>query len=95
MEAKWIYEHAYKGKELPGRQGRNRKMDAKVADTIKQVLQYMRNEHLEVPFIAYYRQDYYMPDLKEEDLWVIWDWCVPSDAVMMTRFPKLVEEGGF
>lgn len=29
---------------------------------------------MQVPFIAYYRQDYYMPDLEEQDLWIIWDW---------------------
>ncbi|XP_058061525.1 transcription elongation factor SPT6 [Anopheles bellator] len=39
----------------------------------------MRNQHLEVPFIAFYRKEYVQPDLNINDLWKIYKfdsmWC--------------------
>lgn len=34
----------------------------------------MRNDHFEVPFIAFYRKEYVEPDLGITDLWKIYQW---------------------
>jgi transcription elongation factor SPT6 len=32
----------------------------------------MRNQHLEVPFIAFYRKEYVLPELTVNDLWRVY-----------------------
>lgn len=44
----------------------------KVVAKIKKALEFMRNQHLEVPFIAFYRKEYIQPELKINDLWKIY-----------------------
>lgn len=34
----------------------------------------MRNQHFEVPFIAFYRKEYVEPELHINDLWRVWQW---------------------
>lgn len=41
---------------------------------IKEALNFMRNEQLEVPFIAFYRKEYVNPELNINDLWKVWQW---------------------
>jgi len=41
---------------------------------IKDALNFMRNKKNEVPFIAFYRKEYVVPDLNINDLWVIYKW---------------------
>ncbi|GAB6026482.1 hypothetical protein CHUAL_012908 [Chamberlinius hualienensis] len=41
---------------------------------IKEALNFMRNQHLEVPFIAFYRKEYVEPELNIDDLWKIYSW---------------------
>ena len=40
---------------------------------IKDVLNFIRNEFFEVPFIAFYRKEHIMPDLNNNDLWKIYE----------------------
>ena len=40
---------------------------------IKDTLNFIRNEFLEVPFIASYRKEYITPDLDVDDLWKIYE----------------------
>lgn len=47
---------------------------SQVIPKIMHVLEFLRVQHLEVPFISTYRQGYYKPDLKLPDLWEIYDW---------------------
>jgi transcription elongation factor SPT6 len=46
---------------------------------IKQALDFMRNQQLEVPFIAFYRKEYVQPELNINDLWKVYKydarWC--------------------
>ena len=39
---------------------------------IVEALRFMRNEHFEVPFIAFYRKEYVQPDLTINDLWIVY-----------------------
>uniref|UniRef100_A0A670JS76 SPT6 homolog, histone chaperone and transcription elongation factor n=1 Tax=Podarcis muralis TaxID=64176 RepID=A0A670JS76_PODMU len=41
---------------------------------IKEALNFMRNQHFEVPFIAFYRKEYVEPELHINDLWRVWQW---------------------
>ncbi|KAM3854892.1 LOW QUALITY PROTEIN: transcription elongation factor SPT6 [Vipera latastei] len=41
---------------------------------IKEALNFMRNQHFEVPFIAFYRKEYVEPELHINDLWRVWHW---------------------
>lgn len=87
MESAWIYKNLY-ATDMVTRQekintsGRaplgGRKIDT-VQVNIGEVLHFLRNDSLEIPFIAFYRKEYYAPDLNINDLWLIyrWDekWC--------------------
>ncbi|OXA61519.1 Transcription elongation factor SPT6 [Folsomia candida] len=44
----------------------------KVVAKIRKALEFMRNQHLEVPFIAFYRKEYIQPELQINDLWKIY-----------------------
>lgn len=39
---------------------------------IRQALDFMRNQTLEVPFIAFYRKEYVQPELSINDLWKVY-----------------------
>jgi hypothetical protein len=40
---------------------------------IKDVLNFIRNEYFEVPFIANYRKEHILPELQLKDLWKIYE----------------------
>ena len=40
---------------------------------IVSVLRFMRHDYLEVPFIAHYRKEFFVPQLTSDDLWYIYD----------------------
>uniref|UniRef100_A0A5S6QJ45 Suppressor of Ty 6 homolog n=1 Tax=Trichuris muris TaxID=70415 RepID=A0A5S6QJ45_TRIMR len=78
-EARWIYKSIFAGNCL-SRQGEFcRSLPISAVDKIKDVLNFMRNQEFEVPFIAFYRKEYVQPELTIGDLWNIycWDekWC--------------------
>lgn len=39
---------------------------------IKKALDFMRNQQFEVPFIAFYRKEYVLPELNVNDLWKVY-----------------------
>ncbi|KPM09770.1 transcription elongation factor SPT6-like protein [Sarcoptes scabiei] len=85
-ESEWIYRNLY---EMPTVTKPERSTGVRnslagsrprsVVINIQQILHFIRNDLLEVPFIAYYRKEYYLPELSINDLWLIfrWDekWC--------------------
>lgn len=77
-EAEWIYKHAFCKPPISSQESYSRKSHSAVAK-IKQALDFMRNQHLEVPFIAFYRKEYVQPDLNINDLWKVYKfdakWC--------------------
>ena len=81
-ESAWIYKNLFtmdmvtrQEKLNPSGRGPHggRKPDT-VLGNISEVLHFMRNDYLEVPFIAYYRKEYYAPELDINDLWLIYKW---------------------
>lgn len=85
-EADWIYKQAFckatvsmqEYNTMNDSKERHRKGPQTIAK-IKKALDFMRNQQLEVPFIAFYRKEYVQPELNINDLWRVyrWDsrWC--------------------
>ncbi|XP_055642141.1 transcription elongation factor SPT6 isoform X2 [Toxorhynchites rutilus septentrionalis] len=77
-EAEWIYQQAFCKPPVSNQENYSRKSSSAVPK-IKQALDFMRNQHLEVPFIAFYRKEYVQPDLNINDLWKVYKydakWC--------------------
>lgn len=90
-EAEWIFKHAFQKPQISNIQTENhqRKTPSAIAK-IKKALDFIRNQHLEVPFIAFYRKEYVNPDLKIKDLWRVYKfdakWCI-----LQTRKRGLVQ----
>ncbi len=94
-EARWIFNQAFQGKKtISDQAGFRTKQDDRVDEAgnviaspvvakIKDVLNFIRNEFLEVPFIAFYRKEYIRTkdsgektlntDLDIDDLWKIYE----------------------
>ncbi|XP_037932436.1 transcription elongation factor SPT6 [Teleopsis dalmanni] len=83
-EAEWIYKQAF-CKPTVSQQDKNLdsrdryKKPSSAVEKIKQALDFIRNQQLEVPFITFYRKEYVKPELSCEDLWKIYyfdeKWC--------------------
>lgn len=73
-EAEWIFRHAFcKGPISHQSDGdASRKKGPQTVPKIKKCLEYIRCEHFEVPFIAFYRKEYTQPELNINDLWKIY-----------------------
>ncbi|KAF7990730.1 hypothetical protein HCN44_000535 [Aphidius gifuensis] len=74
LESKWIYQHAFK-KPTISIQDDIKKYTLKGPKTIEKIknaLNFIRNESLEVPYIAYYKKDYVLPELDQNDLWRVY-----------------------
>ena len=77
LEAEWIYKFAFfkasisKQDESVDGQEKAAKSPQTV-EKIKKALEFMRNQHLEVPFIAFYRKEYVLPELTVNDLWRVY-----------------------
>ena len=86
LEAKWIYEQAFQRPTISV-QDAHLNAEAKeradkpphTVEKIKKALDFMRNQHFEVPFISFYRKEYVMPELNINDLWKVYKfdakWC--------------------
>uniref|UniRef100_A0A1B0BJV8 Transcription elongation factor SPT6 n=1 Tax=Glossina palpalis gambiensis TaxID=67801 RepID=A0A1B0BJV8_9MUSC len=94
-EAEWIYKQAFC--KLPVSQhDKNEiyrekfKKPPSSVGKIKQALEFIRNQQLEVPFIAFYRKEYIKPELNTDDLWKVYyfdeRWCQ-----LLSRKNKLVQ----
>ena len=90
-ESEWIFKQAFQKPPLSKIQTDNhaRKQPSAIAK-IRKALDFIRNQHLEVPFIAFYRKEYVQPDLKIKDLWRVYKydakWCI-----LQTRKRGLVQ----
>ncbi|XP_068143543.1 transcription elongation factor SPT6 [Drosophila tropicalis] len=82
-EANWIYRFAFckqtvSEQEKADNREKMRKPPTAV-NKIKQTLEFIRNQQLEVPFIAFYRKEYVKPELNIDDLWKVYyydeRWC--------------------
>uniref|UniRef100_A0ABD2WU03 Transcription elongation factor SPT6 n=1 Tax=Trichogramma kaykai TaxID=54128 RepID=A0ABD2WU03_9HYME len=85
-EGKWIYEQAFVKKTLSIQDDHltpeAKEAAVKKSSAIQKIvtaLDFMRNQFMEVPFIAFYRKEYYLTDLNMNDLWKIYKydakWC--------------------
>jgi transcription elongation factor SPT6 len=72
-EAEWIYKQLFDQKTTISQQESTYKPSS-VIPKIRDVLNYMRNQFLEVPFIATYRKEYILPELNVDDLWRIYEY---------------------
>ncbi|KAM6118684.1 LOW QUALITY PROTEIN: transcription elongation factor SPT6 [Phoenicopterus ruber ruber] len=84
-EADWIYRNAFatptislqESSDYLDRGQASSSFSCKGPSTIqkiKEALNFMRNQHFEVPFIAFYRKEYVEPELHINDLWRVWQW---------------------
>lgn len=99
-EAEWIYKQAFLKPSVstqdtaPDGRDRTRKPSSTVGK-IKQALDFMRNQQLEVPFIAFYRKEYVQPELNMNDLWQVYNydakWCqlLARRRTLITLFDKM------
>lgn len=84
LEAEWIYKQAFTKSTVSNRSGDDLSSDSEckpptTVGRIKQALDFIRNQQLEVPFIAFYRKEYVKPELDINDLWKVYKfdakWC--------------------
>merc|ERR1719206_568490 len=77
-EAEWIYKHGFTKPTLTKQMNYMREdcdeWQGKTAtvEKIKKALDFMRQQFLEVPFIAFYRKEYVSPELTITDLWRVY-----------------------
>ncbi|GBP70340.1 Transcription elongation factor SPT6 [Eumeta japonica] len=83
-EAEWIYKQAFLkppvSKTDPQEARERSRRGSSTIVKIRQALDFMRNQTLEVPFIAFYRKEYVQPELNINDLWKVYKydakWCL-------------------
>uniref|UniRef100_A0A7G3AZW4 Transcription elongation factor SPT6 n=1 Tax=Lutzomyia longipalpis TaxID=7200 RepID=A0A7G3AZW4_LUTLO len=102
-EAEWIYKQAFcrepiSKQEVFGADSRDRtRKPPSAIGKIKQALDFMRNQQLEVPFIAFYRKEYVKPELNINDLWKVYKydakWCqlISRKKALKELFEKMRE----
>ncbi|MGH0177772.1 UNVERIFIED_CONTAM: hypothetical protein FKN15_076140, partial [Acipenser sinensis] len=84
VEADWIYRNAFSTLTISiqessdyldrGTASNFSRKGPSTIQKIKEALNFMRNQHFEVPFIAFYRKEYVEPELNINDLWKVWQW---------------------
>ena len=83
LEARWIYEQAFckrtiSVQELHFTEEAKKRARDKIKNgphtivKIKKALDLIRNQHFEVPFIAFYRKEHVLPELDINDLWKVY-----------------------
>ena len=78
-EAEWILKHAFPMRDTIG------------VKTVIDILKYMREEHLDIPFIQTYRKDYWstyenpLLNFTHQELWVIDEWDQRWESLMVRR----------
>lgn len=98
-EAEWIYKQAFCKSSVSNKENnekdRSRNKPSSTIGKIKQALDFMRNQQLEVPFIAFYRKEYVQPELTIKDLWRVYEfdgkWCqlLARKNKMLVLFEKM------
>jgi transcription elongation factor SPT6 len=73
-EAEWIYSQTFQlSRYTISNQEHEPAKPSVCIPKIKDVLNFIRNEYCEVPFIASYRKEHIQPDLNTDDLWKIYE----------------------
>ncbi|XP_026284387.1 transcription elongation factor SPT6 isoform X1 [Frankliniella occidentalis] len=105
-EATWIYKQAFCKPSISTQHGLNsesdktRKEPSATQYKIKKALDFMRNQSLEVPFIAFYRKEYVSPELTLSDLWKVYKydekWCqlLARKQTLIKLFEKMRDYQG-
>ncbi|XP_046421769.1 transcription elongation factor SPT6 [Neodiprion fabricii] len=86
LEAEWIYKQAFcrpsvsvQDSHLNAEAKERARKGPQTVGKIKKALDFMRNQHFEVPFISFYRKEYVLPELNINDLWKVYKfdvkWC--------------------
>ncbi|XP_012270306.1 transcription elongation factor SPT6 [Orussus abietinus] len=86
LEAEWIYNQAFcrpsvsvQDAHLNEEAKERARKGPQTVGKIKKALDFMRNQHFEVPFISFYRKEYVLPELNINDLWKVYKydakWC--------------------
>ncbi|XP_015605093.1 transcription elongation factor SPT6 isoform X2 [Cephus cinctus] len=86
LEAEWIYQQAFcrptvsiQDAHLNAEAKERARKGPQTVGKIKKALDFMRNQHFEVPFISFYRKEYVLPELNINDLWKVYKfdakWC--------------------
>ncbi|TGZ45905.1 transcription elongation factor SPT6 isoform X2 [Temnothorax longispinosus] len=86
LEAEWIYKQAFckptisiQDAHLNAEAKERARKGPQTVGKIKKALDFMRNQHFEVPFISFYRKEYVLPELNINDLWKVYrfdaKWC--------------------
>lgn len=100
-EAEWIYKQAFVkatvSNQTPNAENweRNQRKPQSTVAKIRQALDFMRNQQLEVPFIAFYRKEYVQPELTINDLWKVYNydgrWCqlLVRKKALISLFEKM------
>lgn len=110
-EAEWIYKQAFCKETVSSQDvvattgtgsgsasqqdGRGQRKPPSTINKIRQALDFMRNQQLEVPFIAFYRKEYVKPELNISDLWKVYrydgKWCqlLARKRALMLLFEKM------
>ncbi|KAK9308785.1 hypothetical protein QLX08_001384 [Tetragonisca angustula] len=83
LEAEWIYKQAFcqptisiQDAHLNKEAKEKAKKGPQTVGKIKKVLDFIRNQNFEVPFISFYRKEYVSPELNINDLWKIYKFDV-------------------
>ncbi|KAK1116660.1 hypothetical protein K0M31_018202 [Melipona bicolor] len=83
FEANWIYKQAFcqptisiQDTHLNEEAKERAKKGPHIVDKIRKVLDFIRNQNFEVPFISFYRKEYVSPELNINDLWKIYKFDV-------------------
>lgn len=94
-EAEWIYRQAFAKKPISQISNEPLKMSSAIIK-IKKTLDFIRNQHLEVPFIHFYRKEYVEAELRDpKDLWKVYKfdarWCVLQNRkkALLQLFEKI------
>lgn len=85
-EAEWIFRQGFAKPSISRQEGTSReecsswhRKETAVVEKIRKALDFMRQQFFEVPFIAFYRKEYVLPELKINDLWRVYHmdelWC--------------------
>ncbi|XP_023245993.1 transcription elongation factor SPT6 isoform X2 [Copidosoma floridanum] len=101
-EAQWIYNQAFVRKNISVQDSHlteeaktRAKKGPQTIGKIQKALEFMRNTYQEVPFIAFYRKEYVLPELNINDLWKVYKydakWCQWNERkkVLLNLFRRM------
>ncbi|XP_046634499.1 transcription elongation factor SPT6-like [Daphnia pulicaria] len=94
-EVEWIFKHGFSKASISNQDGTADGREDVIKGKIRNALEFIRNQHFEVPFIAFYRKEYVLPELSVNDLWKVhkfdekWTKLQTRKNNMMRLFKKM------